>query len=215
MPSGGSQIPQLTPQDLQDPTLFKLNQVLGLIAGKVSDIYNPGQETSLGATLTVPAVIAGTQSTTPTNGNTLITLALAQKLFGAATTRTALATGSAPGITEIVQPISGGGGSSSASTSAPFTVVDKTLSANATISTPTPTLVGQGLAYFIRQNGTGGFITTWSSPPFRGATSSAHSGQIGLGTLKNTWSLILFVSETDPADGVLKWWKACLVTNQT
>jgi hypothetical protein len=248
---GSAQI-VITQQDLQDPTLYKLNQILNqVLLGPLSQLYAPGQQTTLGATITAPNVLASAQSMPPTNGNTLITLATAQALFGARTTRTALATGTAPSITENVQPVVSGissvqfvssnpSGSCtigsplqynningtlwgcdngtwteiSGGTGGSVTISDTTLSANTTITGPNPSAVGQILAVFIRQNATGGFATTWNNPPFRGVGSGA-SGILGLGVLALTWSLIVWISETDPADSTLKWWLACITTNQS
>lgn len=92
-------------------------------------------------------------------------------------------------------------------------VFDFTLTANLTVtaantSDPTLLIAGSVMSVFLRQDTTGGWTTTWNSPPFRG-------GPGGLGVLKNTWSLAVFISQVDPADGILKWWRTSLVTNQT
>lgn len=92
-------------------------------------------------------------------------------------------------------------------------VFDFALTANLTLTaanTSDPTLLAAGslMAVFLRQDSTGGWTTTWNSPPFRG-------GPGGLGVLKNTWSLVMFINQVDPADSVLKWWRTSLITNQT
>ena len=97
------------------------------------------------------------------------------------------------------------------STSGGNTAVLFNLVANLALSAAnvsTPSAAGQLLLVWLFQDATGGRKTTWSNPPFRGAPS-------GLSVKANTWSLVTFASQNDPADAALKWWFQSLVTNQT
>jgi hypothetical protein len=77
-------------------------------------------------------------------------------------------------------------------------VLALTLTANTTISTPTPAAQGDVLVVLLLQDGTGGRTATWSNPPFR--VSQAHPGEKA-----NTYSIFIFTAINDPADAVLKW----------
>lgn len=100
----------LTPADLKDPTLFKLNNDFILLWNKISAIYGSGGNVSLGANITMPMAYVTGESQPPTNLQALLTLGAANQLYAPNTTRSALIFG-----TTTTQPLPGSGGGTSPS----------------------------------------------------------------------------------------------------
>ena len=95
--------PVFTPQDFQDPTLFKLNSNWALIWGKISNLYQAGITTILGANLQAPSFAATNQPQPPPAGsNILLTRASGDALYGPDAQRTALVNAAYQG--QAVQP---------------------------------------------------------------------------------------------------------------
>ena len=74
-------VPTFTPQDLQDPTEFKLNKTIAFIYNKLGLLYGAGGNVTLGANLTVPSLALTTGSTVPTDLSDVLTLGAAEQLF--------------------------------------------------------------------------------------------------------------------------------------
>ena len=162
MATPANSLPTLTPADLQDPTLFRLNNILQLYFGKTANIYQPGITTTLGADLVVPSITASDQAMVPTDPDTLITLATAQALFGASSTRQVLTTSQNTTSEQVVQPINTSSGSSSSGTGLAITII-YTLSSNTSIPAPATSPTGTMYKIKVTQNSTGGYTISWAS----------------------------------------------------
>jgi len=90
-PNPAAGAPVFSPEDLKDPTLFKVNSNFTLLWGKIATLYQSGSTANLGATIQAPVIQATGQSTPPPAGsNVLLTRASADALYGPKTQRTAL-----------------------------------------------------------------------------------------------------------------------------
>jgi len=74
-PNIPSSFQPISPADLKDPTLFKLNNELQLMYNKISALYGGGS-ISLGASITLPGLYITGQAQPPTNLQSALTLAV-------------------------------------------------------------------------------------------------------------------------------------------
>jgi len=103
----------LSQKDLQDPTLFRLNNDFRYLWSKQGLLLTPGGQPAFPVTPSFRRVLVTQQTTPPTDGNELLTRASADALYGPAAQRQALLTGAYPqGGTTQIQPLPSGGGSS-------------------------------------------------------------------------------------------------------
>ncbi len=208
-------LPKFTPDDFKDPALFRFIEETSFYFGKISDLYQPGRETALGANLSTPVFKATGQDNIPTDDNVLITLGTAKKLFSPTNTRVASLQGSfqtGPTTVEYVQPLpnvasaGGGGGGGSAVAS----IERFTLSAPATVITPiTVATVGAILFVFLTQDATGGRQITWAT--------TVKWATINIDVTALTVSMFQFIGDTDPVDSVVRWFAVGMapMTGQT
>lgn len=93
----------ITPADLQDPTLFRLNSIISFIAAQVSLVQGGNGPYRFPVQITAPSFI-GENTEVPTNPQALLTRGAADKLYSPSALEQALSTGRFQG-----NPIGGGG----------------------------------------------------------------------------------------------------------
>ncbi len=194
-------LPKFTQEDFKGPNLFRFNEETSFFFGKISDLYQPGRETVLGANLSTPVFKATAQGDIPTDDNVLITLGTAKKLFSPANTRQASLQGAfqtGPTTIEYVQPLpaSGGGGGGGGSATVPIEEWLLTTATTAITPLTVPT-VGALLILVITQDATGGRQITWG-PTVKWAG-------VDIDTTATTVSVFHFFGRTDPSSSTVKW----------
>jgi hypothetical protein len=202
-------IPPISATDLADPALSKLNRNFQLLGNQLAKLLGSGDPATVFAGTVQAAAFNSPNTAIPNDPTQLLTRGAADALYAPQIIRNAILSGQWEGFKIEPFPFpkpSGGGGAGTP------TIMDITLVANLTLGpsdVASPAAAGQWLVIFLRQNATGGYVATFSSPPFRGTLT-------GLSTLPSTWSALLFISQVDPADTLLKWWRlAPPVTGQS
>lgn len=190
----------LTLNDLQDPTLFRLNQSIRRLYGKIGTFFIPNNVQSYPTVPTFQTVKASSQATPPSDPTEFLTRGSADQLYGPTAQRQALLTGSYPGANgsqteqSTIQRLppsssSGGGGTGAAG------ILKVIIAASPTnINSPGTPSDGQLLAVFISQDGAGHHTITWDAM-FKGAP-------VNISGTPNTTNVFWFVG----ASGL--WWLA-------
>lgn len=190
--------PVFTPQDFQDPTLFKLNSNWALIWGKISNLYQAGITTILGANLQAPSFAATNQSQPPPAGsNILLTRASGDALYGPSSQRTALVNAAYQG--QITQPAPPGSSAGGVAGSTIIQEVPLVHSTTTNIVAITGATVGAMLAVFVTQDSTGNGQISWDTSTF------GSNPTVNIGVNSSDLNTFLFVGRQSPTVAV-KWY---------
>lgn len=193
--------PVFTPQDFQDPTLFKLNSNWALLWGKLSSLYQAGVTTVLGANLQAPSFTATNQNQPPPAGsNILLTRVSGDALYGPDAQRQALVNASYQG--QNTQPSPPSGGPSSGASVANIQEVALVHSTTTNIVASYTATVGAFLCVFITQDSTGHGLISWDTSTF------GSNPTVNVGINPNDLNAFLFVGRTVPSTANIKWYLA-------